>query len=253
MVFGSHQCMDKGRRIRVSSYSNGQSVCPVYNLQLGRLTDECCIDRHVDAWNQDGFSSVGYYFNPVEVSVMNMCRFDMKHGDGFRQNGFTLLETLVSVAIIALVSVVLSQVFISTMRTNTKTEILKEVKQSGDLAIESITRMVQNAQSVTCPTAKSLAVVNPDGNTTTVSCQDVSSVARLASSSATTTVYLSSQNVTLGPVCASSSLQFVCTSVSGLPSLVTVSFQMAQIGTPVDQFETASETFQTSVTMRNNQ
>lgn len=169
-----------------------------------------------------------------------------------QEDGFTLLETLVSLAIVAMVSVVLSQVFISTLRTNTKTEVLKEVKQSGDLAMESITRMVQNAQSVTCPTGQSLAIVNPDGNTTTVSCQDVSSVARLASSSATATVYLSSETVTLGAACASSILQFTCTSVSGLPSLITVSFRMAQKGTPVDQFETASETFQNSVTMRNN-
>ena len=168
-------------------------------------------------------------------------------------HGFTMLEMLVSVAIIAMVSIVLSQVFISTLRTNTKTEVLKEVKQSGDLAIESITRMIQNAQSVSCPTAQSLSIMSTDGYTTTIDCREVASSTRLASSSAAATVYLSSDNVSLGSaVCASSSLQFTCNAVSGLPSHVTVSFRLAQVGTPGDQFEKASESFQTSVTMRNN-
>ncbi len=169
------------------------------------------------------------------------------------QDGFTLLEMLVSVAIIAMISVVLSQVFISTIRTNAKTEILKEVKQNGDLAVDTLTRMVQNATSVTCPTTKSLAIVNPDGNTTTIGCALDGTVTRLASASATT-VYLSSGDVTLGGTdCASSTLQFTCTAVAGLPSQVTLSFSLAQKGTPGDQFERASETFQTSVSMRNDQ
>ena len=169
------------------------------------------------------------------------------------QRGFTLLEMLVSVAIIAMVSVVLSQVFISTIRTNAKTEILKEVKQNGDLAIESISRMVQNAKSISCPTATSLLIVNPDGGSTTIGCALDATTTRLASTSATT-VYLSSKSVTLGGTdCASSTLQFTCTATTGLPSHVAVSFRLAQIGTPVDQFERASESFQTSVTMRNNE
>ena len=165
-------------------------------------------------------------------------------------HGFTLLEMLVSIAIIAMMSIVLSQVFISTIRTNTKTEILKEVKQNGDAAIESITRIVQNAQSVTCPTPQSLAMVNPDGDTTTLGCT-VDGTTRLSSTDAIGTVYLTSKSVSLGATCAST-LLFTCEEVSGLPSHVTVSFSLVQKGTPGDKFEKASESFQTRVTMRNN-
>lgn len=167
--------------------------------------------------------------------------------------GFTLLEMLVSIAIIALMSVVLSQVFISTLRSNTKTERLKEVKQNGNLALESITRMVQNAKSVECPTSQSLAIQHVDGGITTIACVEDGVTTRLASSSASSTVFLSSSLVSLGgAVCGSSTLQFVCDTTSGLPSKVTITFHLSQADAPIDQFELSGENFQTTILMRNN-
>lgn len=167
--------------------------------------------------------------------------------------GFTLLELLISVAIIALLSVVMSQVFISTIRTNTKTEILKEVKQNGDLALESMVRMIQNAEMITCDTPQSLSIVNPDSNTTTLACVADGEAMRLASASASTTVYLSSKLVTLGgSSCGTSTLTFTCAGGTGVRTSVMISFRLAQTGAPGDQFETASESFQTSAAMRNN-
>jgi len=43
--------------------------------------------------------------------------------------GFTLLEILISISIAASVSILIAQVFFTTSRTNTKTELLKDVKQ----------------------------------------------------------------------------------------------------------------------------
>lgn len=173
--------------------------------------------------------------------------------------GFTLLEMLVSIAIIGLVSVILGQVFISTLRTNTKTEVSKEVKQSGDLVLGSIVRMIQNAQSVTSAcsdlgtTGSTLVLINPDGGTTTLGCVNDGGLLRMASTSATQVEYLSSEGVKLtGTSCADSSVQFVCKGATGVPSSVTISFTLTQKGTPVDQFEQASQMFQTSAIMRNN-
>lgn len=183
----------------------------------------------------------------------------------YHSQGFTLLELIVSVAAIALVSVVLSQVFFSTLRTNTKTEILKEVKQNGELVIGNMTRMVQNAQTIqniatvcsdTGVAAQTLTLTNPDQGTTTVGCrEDIVSgatITRIASTSASATIYLTGSNVTLGgTTCAQSSLQFVCKGGTGIPSTVSITFSLAQSGTPYDQFEKSSALFQTSVTMRN--
>lgn len=173
------------------------------------------------------------------------------------QSGFTILELIVSVGAIALMSMVLSQVFFSTLRTNTKTELLKDVKQNGDIAQETMVRMIQNAISVTSPCdaigteSTSIDILNPDGATTTLGCALDGTVTRLASSSASNTYYLSSSNVSLGgTTCATSTIEFVCVGGAGRQSTVTISFSLAQKGTPVDQFEKASGAFQTSVTTR---
>lgn len=172
--------------------------------------------------------------------------------------GFTLLEMVVSLAIIALVALVLSQVFVATLRTNTKTELLKDVKQNGELAIESMVRMLQHAQSVTSTcsetgtSASSVTFVNPDGGTTTLGCVLDGTVTRLASTSAEGAVYLTSDDVTMGGAsCLGATLRFTCFGGTGVPSSVTISFQLAQSGTPGQAFESSSESFQTTATMRN--
>ncbi len=174
------------------------------------------------------------------------------------QEGFTLLEMVVSLAIIAIVSLVLSQVFISTLRTNTKTEILKDMKQNGDLALETMVRMIQNAKSVstTCNVAgtssSAVTIVNEDSGETTFTCLLDGTVTRLASTSAEGNIYLTSDNVTLGgATCAASTLLFTCFGSAGVPSSITVSFQLAQSGTAAQAFESSSESFQTTATMRN--
>ncbi len=166
--------------------------------------------------------------------------------------GFTLLEMIVSLAIIALVSVVLSQVFIATIRTNTKTELQKDMKQNGELALETIVRMVQSAQNATCTTTQSLTVINPDAGITTFECALDGTTTRLASTSAEGTAFLTSSNASLGgSACSSSSLNFSCSGGTGIPSTVTITFTLSQTGSGIAAFEQASESFQTSAVMRN--
>jgi len=54
------------------------------------------------------------------------------------------MEILVAVSALAVMGVLLTQVFVTTIRTNTKNEISKEVKQNGDLAVSIMTRMILN-------------------------------------------------------------------------------------------------------------
>ena len=175
-----------------------------------------------------------------------------------RQTGFTLLEMVVSVAIVALMATVLSQVFISTLRTNTKTEILKDMKQNGELALENMVRMIQNAQDITSTcesvgtSSRSITILNPDGKETNIGCFVDGSITRLASTSAEGTEYLTSSNVTAGgTTCEASSVIFLCKGGAGVSPSITISFQLAQSGTAVGVFEQSSESFQTSANMRN--
>jgi prepilin-type N-terminal cleavage/methylation domain-containing protein len=178
--------------------------------------------------------------------------------------GFTLLELIVSIAAISLISVVLSQTFFTSLRSNTKTEVTKEVKQNGELALENLTRMVQNSANIvsvdtvcsdTGTNGQSLTLEDSAGNTTTLGCvldsSSGTSITRLASTSATVS-YLTGDHVTMGGTsCASSTLLFTCRGGTGAPTTISVSFNLAQAGTAVDQFEQASVAFQTSVTTRN--
>jgi prepilin-type N-terminal cleavage/methylation domain-containing protein len=172
--------------------------------------------------------------------------------------GFTLLETLISISVIAVVGVLISQVFFTTTRSNTKTELLKDVKQNGQYALEIVSRMIRNSLSVetTCDGAErtSIDIKNQDGFISTIGCVFDNSVTRIASTSAVvgaTSQFLSSQNVTMGGVnCSNSTFILTCSALPDQAPKITISFRMSQKGTPVDQFEKASVLFQTTVSPR---
>lgn len=173
--------------------------------------------------------------------------------------GFTLLELVVSIGIVAVVAVVLSQVFLVTLRTNSKTEIAKDMKQNGDLALESMVRMIQKAKQVTSTcaasgtTAQSVTILNPDDGETTYECVLDGETTRLASTSAQGTEYLTASNVTMGgAACSDSTLSLTCFGGTGLPSSITISFELSQTGLTAQSFEQSSESFQTTATMRNS-
>jgi type II secretory pathway pseudopilin PulG len=177
-------------------------------------------------------------------------------------HGFTLLETLISIGIIASVGILIAQVFFSTTRANTKTELLKDVKQNGQYAIEVMSRLIRSSINIetacsdTGSTLTSLDVKNPDGNVTTLGCVFDNEVTRIASTSATsplTPQYLTSYNVNLGgSSCTDNAmtLSFLCTTYTDQAPKITVSFKLSQKGTPPDQFEKASVLFQTTVSPR---
>ena len=184
-----------------------------------------------------------------------------KRQKNIHSGGFTLIETLISIGIIAGVGVLIAQVFFSTTRVNTKTELLKDVKQNGQYAMEVMSRMIRNSINIesTCATdgttSTSLNVKNPNGNVTTLGCSLDNGAMRIASTSATnaTPEYLTSSNVTLGGSACDDeamTLSFLCSSYVDQAPEVTVSFSMSQKGTPPDQFEKASVLFKTTVSPR---
>ncbi|OGG11488.1 hypothetical protein A2Z00_03515 [Candidatus Gottesmanbacteria bacterium RBG_13_45_10] len=177
--------------------------------------------------------------------------------------GFTLLETLITVGIIGMVGVLISQVFFTTTRTNTKTELVKDVKQNGDFALESMQRTIRNSLAIqtTCSpapgtTSSSIDVQNPDGTMTTFGCAfDTSANAtRIVATTSAGLQYLTSTNVSLGGTSCSdpnNTLAFVCTSYPDQPSSVDIQFRLSQKGTPVDQYAVTSISFETTVVPRN--
>ncbi len=175
-----------------------------------------------------------------------------------KTQGFTLLEIIVAMGIIGLLSVVMTQTLFTTTRSNTKTEVLKDVKQNGDFSLDVMSRMIRSAKSVSSACSPlgsettSLTIVNLDQGQTTFGCIVGDGVTRVASVSSSRTDYLTSGNMTAGGTsCAGSTLMFICTQKPGLSANVVIRLTLAQKGTPVEKFAKASASFETAVTLRN--
>ena len=186
----------------------------------------------------------------------------MRYYSDKKQSGFTLLEILVTVSVIGVMGILISQVFFTTTKINTKTELLKDMKQNGQFAMDTLTRMIRASTEITstCSTtgtqSTSIQITNPNGQTTTFGCAlDSSGATRIASVSASATEYLTSQNVSLGGSSCSSdpnmSLSFVCTSYPDQPSRIKIYYMLRQIGSNVDAYQTAKQAFETTVSVRN--
>lgn len=173
-----------------------------------------------------------------------------------KQQGFTLLEIIVSVSALSILSILLTQVFVTTIRSNTKNEVTKEVKQNGALVLADMTRMIQNALDVTsaCPdtglTGSSLTITNPDAGTTTFECKSDSGVLRISSTSAAP-AYLTSTAVTLVGADCASAFKVTCTLLPTNKKSVNISFSLSQGGKSPAKIDQATEPFETTVTTRN--
>ncbi len=172
-------------------------------------------------------------------------------------NGFTFIEILVATGIIALISGVSAQVFLSASRNAVKSDLIRNIKQNGEYSLEIMSRMIQSAKSISACTgapSASFAIKNQDDRVTTFGCVLDGTVTRIASGSAIGTAYLTTSGLTLGgATCAQSSLMFLCTPNSGLPSTVRINFSLSQLGVGVKNYEKASVPFQTTATMRSDE
>lgn len=177
-------------------------------------------------------------------------------------SGFTLLEILISVGILATVAVLMTQVLFTTTHVNKKTELLNDIKQNGNFTLDVIGRMVRSAIDVetTCDTGPTATVAarirSADGYETIFMCMSDGNVARIASVSATgAATYLTGGNVTLSTSgaasCSDSSLSFSCPSASGVQSQLSITFTLGQPGIAGSTYENGSASFQSTVMLRN--
>jgi prepilin-type N-terminal cleavage/methylation domain-containing protein len=65
-----------------------------------------------------------------------------------KEQGFSLIEILVVVGIISVIGGITSTIFIQIIKANNKGNVITEVKQNGDLALNKIERIVRNAEEV---------------------------------------------------------------------------------------------------------
>lgn len=66
-------------------------------------------------------------------------------------HGFTLVEILVVMAIVAIIGTILVAIFTNTLRGSNKSQILAVIKQNGQAVLENMDKTIRGADNVVCP------------------------------------------------------------------------------------------------------
>lgn len=171
------------------------------------------------------------------------------------KNGFTIIEVLVSISIIAIVSTVVVQAFAAISRAATKTEKIKEIKQNGDFAIDAMERSIRSSASVqncTGAATSTLSLVDTDGVVSTYALATVGSIKRITLNS---TNYLTSELVTTSTTLCPGvpEFQFICSSYGGdnTKFIVDIAFCLTSVGSQAAAQDRAFQGFTHTVSNRN--
>lgn len=164
------------------------------------------------------------------------------------KNGFTLIETLVSLGILALLVVVATSLFFSVLKAASKSRATQAVKQNGGYAIAVMERMIRSAKQVVGCDSDHVRIKSSDEEETNFHfCGDPDFL--IASESGTLTC--SDARLTGDDV------QLVEGSFSCLPGdsvkpyIVGISFSLRRGEASARPEEQAVVSFQTSVSLRN--
>lgn len=149
------------------------------------------------------------------------------------QKGFSLIEILISVAILALLSLVVASIVFLVLRSSTKARSAKEVKQNGEGAARVIEELIRQAKTIEnkesfCDGSdyQFLVLVDQEGKKTRLDCDLTSyQIASRSGEGFSRVVWLTNEEV----VCANFNVNCQL-SGEGYP-LVTVSFNLSSKAT----------------------
>jgi prepilin-type N-terminal cleavage/methylation domain-containing protein len=168
-----------------------------------------------------------------------------------KNKGFTLVEILVSIGLLAIVATVGSNMFFTTFRSSAKTKALTTVKQNGDYALSIMERTIRGAEEVIensdgdiCEQSMNkVKLKNLDGSEIEFACLD----------EGTATGYIASDSSRLvSTEVKLDACSFGCSSEGEFyPQAVNIDFTLSQAADEVRLEERASAEFETTVTTRN--
>jgi len=166
--------------------------------------------------------------------------------------GFTLIELLVVVTLVGLMGIIITQIFILGLRSQAKNQVMKDVRQNGDLIISVIEGMVKNAVDITeagCGvSSKQLTITNQDGFSTVFDCSDganMASVSAYPDPIPTVSVNLNTTAVKI----ENCNFRLICPTPPINPKYVFVNFNVVQAGSGTLPENRASLEYQTTVSL----
>lgn len=143
------------------------------------------------------------------------------------KQGFTLIETVVTVGLFAVLAVVVTQTFLQLTRTNDFLKTQLKLKQEGDAVMTSMQRELRNAQEITACTTNSITYKDRSSPTNTLTFGlDAATSTKIVSVSGTTEQPLNSSDATV------SNFSISCETSSGAvyTSTSTETIKLARIG-----------------------
>jgi len=163
--------------------------------------------------------------------------------------GFTLIELLVVVAVFMILAVLVTNSLFSILKSNTKANIMKEIRQNGAYALDVMDKAISGGviDDATCTGAagSSLTVKNSvSGATINFECKH--NIAPDYNYIASDSAQLTSPTVTV----ENCSGVFQCEKID-FNKKVTISFTLKQLGVSARPEETARETFTKTIFLRN--
>lgn len=168
-----------------------------------------------------------------------------------KKPAFTLIELLVVVTIFAGLGILLINSLFAILRSNAKSELIKEIRQNGSFALDVMTKKLTGGQNPVCDIAPSrVSFTDSNGEEITFSC-DIGGY--IASESAGTKIALTSNQASGAEDKIKIHLtgcSFDC-ETAGTNSKVTISFILSQAGESVRQEELAQQTFSKVILVRN--
>lgn len=164
-----------------------------------------------------------------------------------KKNGFTIIELLVTVGILAVVGVISTGIFFIVLRNNARSTIEGRIKQKGEFVLGVIERMVRGATEIEnaasfCDDSyhDSFSIISLDSQTTEFICTET----EISSNSAVLLGALEEVEIDCD--------RFVSCSLgeNGTP-MITINFSLNEGGALALPFQRAAINFQTSVVPRN--
>ncbi len=174
--------------------------------------------------------------------------------------GFTLVEMVVVAGMIALVSVVLTQVVFTAARSNSKVDLMDGIKAEGDFALDRMSRVIRGASSVTSAcnssavtSGPSITVRNITGTTVKYTCDSSSAPFRIKieDSSVGGFDYLTSSSYSIVDCTA----VFSCIQTNTMPvqTTVNIAFTLRQKNASATVAQASSVDFSSEIRLRNTQ
>ena len=160
------------------------------------------------------------------------------------KKGFTLLELLMFVALVGLILVGITQVLGATLAGSGKSQSMQQVKQNGQFAMSTITRLLRQSNAVTtCGAGQLVFTVLESGATSTYTFE--TSVLRIRKTYNGVQSWVTDDGIEVA--------NFSCSLTSpgsGQPAIVNLSFNVRKPGLSVESI-IANINFKDSISLRN--